>query len=95
MKTVEMKKRLLEGEFDTLLKELYMSKDLVSIQRSRYINAIEMFEKLYGEKNNKTDYIDYNRIIPAEQHACNNTDTGNRKPGNNSLHHIIKQNKNH
>lgn len=51
MKTVEMKKRLLEGAFDALLEELYMNKDLVSVQCSRYINAIEMFEKLYGEKD--------------------------------------------
>ena len=51
MKTVEMKKRLAKGEFDTLLKELYFNDDLVPVQRKRYINAIEMFEKLYGEKD--------------------------------------------
>lgn len=50
MKTVEMKKRISDGEFDQLFQNLYLNNDLVPVEKKRYVEAIEMFEKLYGKK---------------------------------------------
>lgn len=51
MKTTEqIKKALLEGQLDSTLTKLYFSKQLVEKQKVRYVDAIEKFEKIYGEK---------------------------------------------
>lgn len=51
MKTTEqIKKTFLEKQFDSTLKELYFSEHFAELQRIRYVDALEKFEKLYGVK---------------------------------------------
>lgn len=51
MNTTECKQAILEGKLDSTLLEIYFNPDLVEVQRIRYVDALEKFEKLYGVKN--------------------------------------------
>ena len=46
-----LKKEISEGKYSERFIELYSDKDVASSQTSRYISAIECFEKLYGEND--------------------------------------------
>lgn len=51
MKTTEqIKHAFRENQLDSTLKKLYFGEHCTEIQRIRYINALEKFEKLYGVK---------------------------------------------
>lgn len=46
----ELKEKIVEGQLDPVLKELYVSEELILPQRARYIDALTKFEDLYGSK---------------------------------------------
>lgn len=52
MKTSDVKTQIVSGKLDSVFQELYQAKGelVIQDQRERYVNAVEMFEKLYGEK---------------------------------------------
>lgn len=45
-----LRKEILQGNYGSLLQELYLDKKLLDYQTQRYITAIEKFEELYGER---------------------------------------------
>ena len=47
--TVELKKEFLNGDYDELLTDIYLDESKIEYQKERYVEAIEKFEKLYGE----------------------------------------------
>lgn len=49
MTTAQMKEWIKKGEKDELLLDIYLDEAQLDYQRVRYVNAIEQFEKLYGE----------------------------------------------
>ena len=51
MKTNEMKKEIRGNVFDGVFTKLYHSEEAVKMQKERYVDAINVFEKLYGEKD--------------------------------------------
>ncbi len=51
MKSQLLKEKLLHGEYDEKLVDLYVDVNLLSRQKERYVQAIEEFEKLYGEQD--------------------------------------------
>lgn len=51
MKASELKKQLLEKKLDTMINDLYVDSALLEYQRNRYIDAINMFISLYGDKD--------------------------------------------
>ena len=48
--TQQVKERILNGELDQVLLDLYYDEDILETQKKRYIKAIENFEYLYGVK---------------------------------------------
>lgn len=78
MKTTELKKKFQEGEYEELLREIYIDESVLEYQKERYVKAIESFEKLFGEKEvsiysapgrseiggNHTDH-QYGRVLAA------------------------------
>ena len=48
--TKKVKARILNGELDHVLSDLYYDKESLEEQKNRYIKAIDNFENLYGEK---------------------------------------------
>lgn len=46
----ELKEQFRNGQFDPVLKELYVSEDMIPGQRVRYENALNNFEELFGNK---------------------------------------------
>ena len=51
MNTVELKKLFADGQYDELLKDIYLDEAKIEYQRARYVKAITKFEELYGEDN--------------------------------------------
>ncbi|MGI6608337.1 MAG: galactokinase [Erysipelotrichaceae bacterium] len=49
MKSGILKQRIEEGRFDDVFIDLYQDKSQIEYQKSRYIEAIEKYEQLYGE----------------------------------------------
>lgn len=49
MKSTELKSKVLAGEYDALLSDVYVDDNMLAYQRERYGNAIAKFEELYGE----------------------------------------------
>ncbi len=48
--TLQIKERIINGELDQVLLDLYYDEFILDKQRNRYVNAIENFEHLYGVK---------------------------------------------
>lgn len=48
--TTVLKERFLSGQYDNILESLYVNKDWIEKQRTRYVAALEKFEELYGSK---------------------------------------------
>lgn len=46
-----VKANLAAGEYDEKLRAIYMDESVIAYQKDRYVEAIEGFEKLYGEAN--------------------------------------------
>ena len=49
MNTMELKKAVVENNYNNLFKDIYLDEGKIEYQKNRYINAIEKFESLYGE----------------------------------------------
>ena len=78
MKTTELKKGFQDGNYEELLRDIYIDEDVLEYQKERYIKAIESFEELFGEKEvdiysapgrseiggNHTDH-QYGRVLAA------------------------------
>ena len=48
--TQQLKERIINGELNQVLLELYYDKSILEEQKNRYVKAIENFEYLYGVK---------------------------------------------
>lgn len=48
--TQQVKERILNGELNQVLLDLYYDESILETQKKRYIKAIENFEHLYGVK---------------------------------------------
>ncbi len=50
MKTGELKELIRRGEYDGLIKDIYVDPSITEKQKERYLEAVEKFEELYGER---------------------------------------------
>lgn len=49
MNSLLLKEKIQNGEYDSLIKDIYVDDELLSYQRERYIEALEQYEKYFGK----------------------------------------------
>lgn len=49
MNILMLKEKIQNGEYDSLIKDIYVDDELLSYQRERYIEALEQYEKYFGK----------------------------------------------
>ena len=71
---VELKKNFAEGQMDHILRELYVSENVIPEQRQRYKETLSNFEELFGEK-----YVEIYSAAGRSEIGGNHTDHQNGK----------------
>ena len=71
---VELKKNFAEGQMDHILRELYVSENVIPEQRQRYGETLSKFEELFGEK-----YVEIYSAAGRSEIGGNHTDHQNGK----------------
>ena len=71
MKIYDLKNKILGGDFDSKLVELYDSKAILA-QRNRYVNALDSFSKIFGDERDVNIYSVAGRSELAGNHTDHN-----------------------